>query len=322
MRHGCGVLLSVFALGFSSFEVSAQNWPAKPIKVVVPFAAGSAIDIIPRLVLDQVAAQLGQSIIVENRPGAGGTIGAGVVAKADPDGYTILAHSSAHTIAPALFPSLGYHPAKDFAAVVPLGVSPFILVAPPSKGFRSARDLVAAARSQPGTFNFASVGVGSASHLSAERFVSSAGLKATHVPFKGGAEAMTEVMAGRIDFFFVAASAALANVRQGKLTALAVNGAARSAALPNVPTIGEAGFSNAEYPLWFGLFLPARTPREIVDRLHREIVAALKQSKVKDKLAALGVDSMTLSSREFDALVERDIAADYQLVKALGLKSQ
>jgi tripartite-type tricarboxylate transporter receptor subunit TctC len=267
------------------------------------------------LVLDQVAAQLGQSIIVENRPGAGGTIGAGVVAKAEPDGYTILAHSSAHTIAPALYPSLGYHPARDFAAVVPLGVSPFILVAPPSKGFK-------AAWSKPGTFNFASVGVGSASHLCAERFVFSAGLKAIHVPFKGGAEAMTEVMAGRIDFFFVAASAALANVREGKLTPLAVNGTTRSAALPDVPTISEAGLSNAEYPLWFGLFLPARTPREIIDRLHRETVAALKQPKVNDKLAALGVDPMELSSREFDALVERDIAADDNLVKALGLKSK
>ena len=309
-------------LGWLRSRPQRKTWPAKPIKVIVPFAAGSAIDIVPRLVLDQLAAQLGQSIVIENRPGAGGTIGAGVVAKAEPDGYTILAHSSAHTIAPALYPSLGYHPARDFAAIVPLGVSPFILVAPPSKGFKTARDLVAAAKAKPGAFNFASVGVGSASHLSAERFAFSAGLKATHVPFKGGAEAMTEVMTGRIDFFFVAASAALANVREGKLTALAVNSATRSAALPDVPTISEAGFANAEYPLWFGLFLPARTPREIVDRLHRETIAALKQPKVKDKLVALGVDPMELSPREFDALVERDIAADDKLVKALGLKSK
>ena len=320
MRHGYGVLLSMLGLGLASIEATAQVWPAKPIKVIVPFAAGSAIDIVPRLVLDQVAVQLGQSIVIENRPGAGGTTGAGVVAKAEPDGHTILAHSSAHTIAPALYPSLGYHPARDFAAVVPLGASPFILVVPPSKGFKTARELVAAAKLKPGSFNFASVGAGSASHLSAERFAFSAGLKAAHVPFKGGGEAMTEVMTGRIDFFFVAASAALTNVREGKLTALAVNGTTRSAALPDVPTIREAGFSDAEYPLWFGLFLPARTPREIVDRLHRETIAALKQPKVKDKLAALGVDPMELSPREFDALVERGIATDDKLVKALGLK--
>jgi tripartite-type tricarboxylate transporter receptor subunit TctC len=195
-------------------------------------------------------------------------------------------------------------------------------VTSPSKGFKSARDLAAAARAKPGAFNFASVGVGSASHLSAERFVFSAGLKAIHVPFKGGAEAMIEVLAGRIDFFFVAASAALANVRGGKLTALAVNGATRSAALPDVPTISEAGFSNAEYPLWFGLFLPARTPRDIVDRLHHETIAALKQPEIKDRLAALGVDPMELSPKEFDALVERGIAADDKLVKSLGLKSK
>ena len=320
MRHGYVLLLSVLGLGLASIEATAQNWPSKPIKVIVPFGAGSAIDIVPRLVFEQLATQLGQSIVVENRPGAGGTTGAGAVAKAEPDGYTILAHSSAHTIAPALYPSLGYHPASDFAAVVPLGASPFVLVAPPSKGFKTARELVAAAKFKPGSFNFASVGAGSASHLSAERFAFSAALKAAHVPFKGGGEAMTEVMTGRIDFFFVAASAALTNVREGKLTALAVNGATRSAALPDVPTIREAGFSDAEYPLWFGLFLPAKTPREIVDRLHRETIAALKQPKVKDKLAALGVEPMELSPREFDALVERGIATDDKLVKALGLK--
>lgn len=322
MRHRYGVLLSMLALGFAPSQAVAQVWPAKPIKVIVPFAAGSAVDIVPRLVLDQVAVQLGQIIIVENRPGAGGTTGAAVVAKAEPDGHTILAHSSAHTIAPALYPGLGYHPARDFAAVVPLGASPFILVAPPSKGFKTARDLVAAAHAKPGAFNFASVGVGSASHLSAERFAASAGLKAAHVPFKGGAEAMTEVMSGRIDFFFVAASAALANAREGKLTALAVNGTTRSAALPDVPTLAEAGFAKAESPLWFGLFLPARTQREIVDRLHRETITALKQPKVKEKLAALAVDPMELSPREFDALIERDMAIDDKLVQALGLKSK
>lgn len=322
MRHRRGVLLQMIVLGLASSGAAAQGWPTKPIKVIVPFAAGSAVDIVPRLVLDQVAVQLGQSIIVENRPGAGGTAGASAVASAEADGHTILAHSSAHTIAPALYSGLRYHPAKDFAAVVPLGVSPFILVVPPSKGFKTVGDLVTAARATPGAFNFASVGVGSASHVSAERFNASAGVKATHVPFKGGAEAMTEIMAGRIDYFFIAASAALTNVREGKLTALAVNGAARSTALPDVPTLAEAGFANAEYPLWYGLFLPAKTPREIVDRLHRETISALKQPKVRDNLSALAVDPMELSPREFDALIERNVAVDDKLILELGLKSK
>lgn len=322
MRYTYLLLPAALGLGLASFEATAQTWPTKPLKVIVPFAAGSAIDIVPRLVFNQLAAQLGQTTVIENRPGAGGTIGAGFVAKANPDGYTILAHSSAHTIAPALYTNLGYHPARDFAAVMPLGISPFILVVPPNKGFKKARDLVAAAKANPGALNFASVGVGSASHLSAERFAFSAGFKATHIPFKGGAEAMTEVMTGRIDFFFVAAGAALSNIRDGKLTALAVNSPSRSAALPDIPTIAQAGFANAEYPLWFGILLPAKTPREIVDRLYRETTNALQQPEVKARLAALGVDPMVMSPTEFTALVERDIAADDELVRSIGLKAK
>lgn len=323
MRQGCLVFLLTVGFGLAApAGAPAQSWPAKQLKAVVPFAAGSATDIIPRVVLDQVASQIGQSIVVENRAGAGGTIGTGLVATADPDGSMILAHSSALTITPALYPNLSFDPVRDFAAVAPLGASPFILVVPPGSGAKTVRDLIAAAKTRPGALNFASVGVGSASHLSAERFLHSAGLKAVHVPFKGGSEAMTEVMAGRIDFFFVAAGAALSNVQSGKLIALAVNGSTRSAALPDVPTLREAGLDNADYPLWFGLFLPAKTPHAIVERLHNETMTALGQSKVKARLAALAVDPMPMSSAEFGALVERDVAADAALVKAIGLKAQ
>ena len=316
--------ITILALGLTvaSAQAAAQSWPTKPLKAIVPIAAGSLTDIVPRVVLEQVSKQLNQSIVVENRPGAGQTTGVGVVAQADPDGYTLLANSSAHTIAPAFYPNLNYHPGRDLAAVAPLGVSPFVLVVSPDRGFKTARDLVAAAKAKPGAFNFASPGVGSASHLSAERFRLSAGVQAVHVPFKGGAEAMTEVIAGRIDFFFVALGAALPHIRDGKLSALAVNGAARSTALPDVPTIHEAGFNNAEYPTWFGLFVPAKTPREIVDRLHRETLKALQEPKVKDRLAALGVDPMTLTPAEFDALVQKEIALNAALVKAIGLKPQ
>jgi tripartite-type tricarboxylate transporter receptor subunit TctC len=303
-------------------KAEAETWPAKPLKAVVPFAAGSLTDIVPRLIFEQLSQQIGQSIVVENRPGAGGTTGANAVAKAAHDGYTMLAPSSAYTIAPALYPNLGYDPARDFAAVTPLGSAPFVLVVTPGRGFKTVRDLVAAAKAKPSAMNFASPGVGSASHLSAELFRLSAGIQAVHVPFKGGVEAMTEVIAGRIDFFFMALGAALPHIRDGKLTALAVNGPARSTALPDVPTLQEAGFGNAENPTWFGLFLPAGTPQHIVDRLHRETVKALQAPKVRDKLAALGVDPMAMTPREFTAFVEKQIATDAALVKAIGLREK
>jgi tripartite-type tricarboxylate transporter receptor subunit TctC len=320
MKHGYLILLAALGLGLAAIDARSEAWPTKPLRAIVPIAAGSVVDIVPRVVFEQLSTLLGQSIIVENRPGAGQTIGASAVAKSDPDGYTLLVNSSAHAIAPALHANLNYHPARDFAAVTPLGVSPFVLVVPPDRGFKTARDLVAAAKAKPGAFNFSSPGVGSASHLSAERFRLSAGVQAVHVPFKGGAEAMTEVMAGRIDFFFVALGAALPHIRDGKLSALAVNGTARSAVLPEVPTIQEAGFVDAENPTWLGLFVPVKTPRDIVDKLYDETLKALQEPKVRDKLAALGIDPMVMSPTEFGALVEREIAANAALVKAIGLR--
>ena len=320
MKHRWLVLLPALAL--VTLDAQAQTWPAKPLKAVVPFAAGSLVDIVPRIVFEQLSTQLGQSIIVENRPGAGATIGTGLVAKADPDGYTILATSSGHAIAPSLYPGLSYDPVRDFSAVAHLGVTPFVLVVPPDRSFKTARDFVAAAKGKTGGANFSSLGVGTASHLSAERFRLSAGMEAVHIPFKGGPEAMTEVMAGRVDFYLVAIGAALPHIRDGKLAALAVNSHKRSAALPDVPTATEAGFNNAEYPTWFGLFLPAKTPREIVDKLHRETVKALQEPKVRDKLAALGFDPMVMTPNEFEALVQKDIAVNADLVKAIGLKPQ
>ena len=195
-------LVPVLGLGLATMDARAQTWPTKPLRAIVPVGAGSTTDIIPRVVFEQLSAQLGQSIVVENRAGAGGTIGSDFVAKADPDGYTILAHGSALTISPALYPNLGYDPARDLVAVVPLGIMANVLVVPPAKGWKTIGDLVAAAKANPGALNFSSVGVGSATHLSAERLCRSAGVEVAHIPFKGGAEAMTEVIAGRIDFFF------------------------------------------------------------------------------------------------------------------------
>jgi tripartite-type tricarboxylate transporter receptor subunit TctC len=321
MKQTCSLLLAAFGLGLATMGAGAETWPAKPLRAIVPIGAGSVADLVPRVVFEQLSVQLKQNIVVENRPGAGMTLGSKLAAKATPDGYTLLVTSSAHAIAPSLHANLDYQPAQDFAAVVPLGVSPFVLVIPLGR-FKSVRELVAAAKAKPGAFNFSSPGVATASHLSAERFRFSAGFEAVHVPFKGGVEAMTEVIAGRIDFFFVVIGAALRNIQGGKLTALAVNGAQRSAALPDVPTIQEAGFANAEYPTWFGLFLPAKTSRQIVDHLHRETLRALKSPKVRDKLLTMGVDPMVMTPEEFDAHVQRDIAINAELVRAIGLKPQ
>src|SRR5262245_60372323 len=242
MKPICLMLVPALILLLAPTDTAAQSWPTKPLRAVVPVAAGSSTDIIPRIVFEQLSQQVGQPVVVENRPGAGGTIGTAFVAKSEPDGYTILVSGAIHTIAPALYPKLTYHPAGDFAAVVPLGTSPNVLVVSPAKGFKTVGDLVAAAKSKPGTFNFSSVGVGSATHLSAERFQSSAGINAVHVPFKGGAEAVSEVIAGRVDFFFGPPALVLPHVREGKLTALVVNGASRTPALPDVPTTQEVGF--------------------------------------------------------------------------------
>jgi tripartite-type tricarboxylate transporter receptor subunit TctC len=313
-------LLPVLGLGLATMEARAEAWPTKPLKAIVPVGAGSTTDIIPRIVFEQLSARLGQGIVVENRVGAGGTIGSAYVAKADPDGYTVLAHGSALTISPALYPNLGYDPARDLIAVVPFGISPNVLVVPPARVWKTVGDLVAAAKAKPDGLSFSSVGVGTATHLSAERFRASAGIEAVHVPFKGGAEAMTEVIAGRIDFFFGPVALVLPQVQEGKLSALAVNGAKRSAALPNVPTTTEAGFANSDYNFWMGIFVPAKTPRPIVERLHQETLKALKHPNVVEKFKPQGVEAMNVSPAEFDALVKKEVDANIALVKAAGLK--
>jgi tripartite-type tricarboxylate transporter receptor subunit TctC len=313
-------LLLVSALVLVSFEADAQAWPTRPLRAIVPFPAGTITDMVPRLVFEQLATQLGQSVTVENRPGAGGTTAAGFVAKADPDGYTVLVNSSAHTIAPALYPNLSYDPAADFSAVAALGIVPSVLVVARTSGFATIADFVAAARAKPGALNFGSAGVGTATHLSAMRFLSSTGVQAVHVPFKGGPEAMKEIIAGRLDFFFAPVGNALPHVQDGALAALVVNSATRSAALPAVPTAREAGFTDAEYPFWIGMFLPRRTPRAIVERLHGEVAKALAAPNVRARLAALGVDAMTMSPAEVDAFVKKQIAADAALAQAAGIK--
>lgn len=316
------LLMPVMGLGLLSVGAAAETWPTKPLKVIVPFTAGSSTDVIPRIVLERLSPQLGQTIVIENRAGAGGSIGSAAVASAEPDGYTILVNGSSHTIAPALYKKLSYAPSDDFAAVIPIGISPNVLVVSPKSSFKSVSDLVAAAKAKPGSLNFSSVGVGTATHLSAERFLRSADIKAMHIPFKGGGEAMMEAIAGRVDFFFGPVGLVLSNIQEGKLVALAVNSHQRAATLPDIPTTQEAGLANAEYPIWYGLFLPAKTPRDIVEKLSQETRKTLQAPAMREKLAQLGVDSMVMTPAEFDAYVRKEIALNAALVQAIGLNPQ
>jgi tripartite-type tricarboxylate transporter receptor subunit TctC len=302
-------------------QATAQTWPAaKPIRAIVPFAAGSFTDVLPRMVFDQVGQQLHQTIVVENRGGAGGSIGTAAVAKAEPDGYTLLATSSAHTIVPAIYPNLSYDTARDLAGVGSLGLSPLVMITAPSKGFKTVQDFVAAAKAKPGTINFASAGVGSATHLGAERFIASAGIQATHIPFKGGPEALTDVIAGRADFYFCPLGTALPQIRNGTVVALAVSTPKRASALAGVPTTLEAGYADSDYSFWVGVFAPAKTPRDIVDRLHREAHEAMMSPKVQARLSELGVEPMPISTSEFDALVKKELITSAALAKAAGLQ--
>jgi tripartite-type tricarboxylate transporter receptor subunit TctC len=295
----------------------AADWPNSPIRVIVPYSAGSAADIIPRIVLEQLSHQIGQSIIIENKPGASGTIGARIVVHAAADGYTLLAASSGYTIAPATFASLPYDPVKDFIAITSLGNLPNVLVISPSKNIRTVQQLVAAARVTPITFG--TTGIGGPIHLTMERFQQAAGFRATLIPFKGAPEALTEAMTGRIDVYYSPILSALAFIQSGKLLPLAVSSRKRAAALPDVPTSLEAGYPNSDYNFWIGMFAPAKTPRAIVDKLSTELSKALEVPAVQEKLKKLGVQPMPMSTEQFGAFVQEELITNAALVKAAGI---
>jgi len=309
---------SLIALARSDAAL-AQAWPTRTITAIVPIAAGSAVDVMSRVALDQVSKQIGRPIVVENRPGAGGSLGANVVAKAAPDGYTMLAYGSPLAITHALYPKLPYNTLQDFMPVIPLGQQPLVLVTAPSKGFKTLGDLITAAKARPGKLNFASAGIGSGSHFAAERLRLSAGFEAQHIPFKGATEGLTETMTGRVDFFFLPLAPALSLIKDGKLVALAVSAAKRAAALPDVPTTAEGGIPNSSYNLWFGAFLPAKTPRDIVVRLHQETDKALHVRAVQERLATLGVEPMPMSLDQFDRYFRDDVEAHVRLAKAANI---
>nr|WP_238344047.1 tripartite tricarboxylate transporter substrate binding protein [Ramlibacter lithotrophicus] len=307
----------------SPLAAQAQaGYPNKPIRVIVPFAAGSTTDIIARAISDKMSQSMGQQLVIENRGGASGTIGQALVAQAAPDGYTIMVHSSSHTVSPSTFAKLPFDTERDFAGVTPISSTPNVLVISPARNIRTLKDLLAAARAKPGSMNFASAGQGSATHLNAEKFKLAAKIEATNIPFKGSAEAVTEVMAGRVDYYFSPIAPVIGHIRTGQLLALAVDSRKRASALPDVPTTAEAGVPGSEFNFWIGMMAPARTPREIVNRLHDEVVKALNTPEVKERFAALGADAWTLKPEQFDAYIRDEIKSNAVLVKAAGLEVQ
>ena len=313
-----GVLTSTALLAVGTAALAA-DWPTRSVQTISPFTAGNANDIVARIVLDQVGRQIGQTFVIENRPGGGGTLGASTVAKADPDGYTLLLLSSSLASHVVLHKTLSYDPLRDFTPVVLFGLQPSVLVAAPSKGWNTVTDLVAAAKAKPGTLNYASAGVGSASHIAAERLRLAANIKAQHIPFRGPVEAFTEVVTGRVDYYYLPISPALPNIRDKKVVALAVSTPQRAALLPEVPTVREAGFPAAEYLFWGGLAFPAKTPRAIVDKLHAETQKALAVPAVQEKLAKLGIVPHSLGVDQFNKFYRDYIAETVQLGKDINL---
>jgi tripartite-type tricarboxylate transporter receptor subunit TctC len=317
-----GFFRSIFLVAslFLAGTVHAENWPSRLIRAIIPFGAGSATDVVPRLVFDRLAAELGQPIVVENRPGAGGTLGTAMVAKAVPDGYSILAHSSALAIAPAIFPDLAFDTARDLTAVLMIGASANVMIVPGSRPWKTVQDFIADARARPGSISFGSVGIGSAVHISAEKFRLAAGIEATHVPYRGGSEVIADILGGRLDFYFCPLATALPLIRAGEVRALLVSTQVRVADLPDVPTPSEAGLQNADSAIWFGVFMPSKTPRDIVDKFHLAGVKVLAEPAMRDGLNRLGVDPLPMSPSQMDAFVARETAANMAVVKAAGIK--
>jgi tripartite-type tricarboxylate transporter receptor subunit TctC len=315
-------LLYVLALAIACTLATAQSFPSKPIRIIVPFTPGSATDTMARPVADKLSSALGQQVLVENRPGAGGTIGIGALAKAPADGYTLAVVSTGHVVNPVLYANLPYDTLKDFSGVAPLAGQPSVLVVSPGLGVRSVKDLVALAKEKPGQLNYATAGIGSAAHISAEKFRMAAGIDALHVPLKGSPESVTETMGGRTHYTWTPLTTAVGQIRGGQLLALAVSTGKRSAALPDVPTIAEAGYPRGEFNFWVGMLAPASTPRDILLKLNGEIQKALAAPDMQERLAKLGAEPLAMSPEQFDAFLKEEYAVLGEVMRASGVKAQ
>ena len=304
--------ICLLTMVFAGFAAHAETWPSRLIKATIPFGAGSAADVVPRLFFDRLAAELGQPIVIENRVGAGGTLGTAMVAKADPDGYSILANSSALTITPAIFANLTYDVSKDLASVLMIGSSANVMIVPNARPWKTIQDFIADAKAKPGSISFGSVGIGSAVHISSEKFRLAGGFEATHIPYRGGGEVIADIMGGRIDFYFCPLATALPYIRDGQVRALVVSTAKRVADLPDVPSPVDIGLKDADSAIWFGVLAPAKTPRDIVEKLRAAGVKVLGDPAMQESLKKLGVEPMPLTPAEMDDLVRREICGQYR----------
>ncbi len=311
------VLLAVVAAG-----ACAADYPSRPVRIVIGFTPGGTPDITARLIGVKLSESLGQQFVVDNRPGAGGTIGAKLVAEANPDGHTLLSASSSHVLQPSIYAKMPYDTIRDFAGITRTSSACYMLVTSPSSSARSAKELIAAAKAKPGSFNFASAGSGSGTHFAGEMFKHAAGIDAVHVPYKGIPESLNDTIAGRVQYFMSPLSGAIPLVKGGKLRGLAVSCLKRVAAIPEVPTLAETALPGFSYGTWSGILAPAKTPKAVVARLHAEITRVLALPEISQKMLALGVEPDPTTPAEFDKLIVEQVAMMAKLARAAGIKPQ
>ncbi len=318
------IIARVVAIGLMAvaLQVHAQNFPTKPVRVVITFPPGSATDIIGRVVTQKLAELWGQNVLADNRTGAGGSIGSGLVAKATPDGYTLLINSNAHAVNPAIYARLPYDTEKDFVEIAPLVGQPNVLVVNPGSRIKTLADLIADAKARPGKINFASAGMGSGTHLNLEKFKLATGIDVVHVPYKGTPEIIPDLTTGRVDYYFAPISAGMTFVRDGRLRALAVSSARRSSQLPDVPTVAESGVPKFEFMLWFGMWGPAGMPAELVRKISSDVTRSLADADVRERMAKLGNDSLDVKPAEFSRFVRNEIKEYARIIQAAGIKPQ
>jgi tripartite-type tricarboxylate transporter receptor subunit TctC len=317
MKRWLLLLLAAFAL-----PAAAQNYPTKPVQVILAFTPGSAVDIVGRIVTAKLSEMWGQPVVNDNRSGAGGSIGSAAVARAAPDGYTLLVTSNAHTVNPSIYAQLPYDTLKDFTDIVPFTEQPNVMVVNTDAPYKTLADLVAAAKAKPGVINLGHAGIGSGTHLSTEKFIAAANIKVVEVPFKGTPEVVAAILSHNVDGYWAPISAGLSQIKGGKLRALAVTTAKRSPVLPQVPTMAEAGVKGGESALWVAMWGPAGMSAELVNKINADTRKALADPGVKSKLQALGNDTMDMSPQEFSKLVRSEMEDYAKVLKAAGIKPQ
>lgn len=315
-------IVRLFAAALAAFSLQAQAWPDKPVRIIISFTPGSATDIVARVVGAKLSEYWGQPVVAENRAGAGGSVGSAAVARADPDGYTLLVNSNAHCVNPAIYAKLPYDTTKDFVDIVPLAVQPNVLTVRPDGPFKTLRDLVNEAKAKPNGLFIGHAGIGSGTHLNTEKFFDAAGIKMTQVPFKGTPEVIAAMFSGDVHAYWAPIGPVVGAIQGGKLRPLAVSTPKRNPRLPDVPTVAEAGFKGAEAPLWFGLWGPAGMPADVVKKINTDVRRALKDPAVQDRLVKGGNETYDMSPEEFARMVREHIDDYTRVIRAAGVKPQ